>query len=239
MQKPKGKRAVYLALSGMCAVLSTTWYWFTNYFWDTIKWIIIHNIIEIVLYFFFIPLAVFAVLFSIKGIVPAKYAALKSSIVACIAILIAYIAIVAFVKVDFVNVWPIRIACGLAPLLMAFLVMLFYGGEKWRRVFCSVLATLALLASTLTFTAGSSSNARDSIGYSESPGGTHKIVVVRDLTTKWKVSVACPVYGLWYKQKDPVYVNPDALENEDIVWIDEHTAQINSEHGFQRTITFK
>ena len=245
MDISKRRRAVWLGLSGVCAALSTIWmslwdkfYGLLNLFWSIIQWRTFYDIAETVLSFFFIPLAVFAVIFFTKGFISAKRTALKLTITACIALLGGYIAVVAFKKFDFISVWPIRIACGLAPLLAAYCILLFYDGEKWRRVLCSVLASLTLCASTLFFSAGCANNRRDTIGYSESPNGTHKIVVVRDLTKKWKICVACPVYGLWYKQKDPIFdVGPDVLEY--IVWVDEDTAQIDDKHGHPRTITFK
>jgi len=239
MQKTKRKRAVYLALSGVCSVLSTVWILLWEPIWDLCRdWIILDNgVVQVLLMLFFIPLAILAVVFFVMGFVPARHTALKTTMAACIVLLGGYIAMVAFIKVDFINVWPVRIACGLVPLLAVFCILLFYGGGKWHRILCTVLASLTLCVSTILFAAGISNNRRDSIGYSNSPGGTHKIVVVRDLTTKWKVSVACPVYGLWYKQKDPVVVNQDILEN--IIWLDENTAQIKDQNGYSRTITFK
>jgi len=195
------------------------------------------DMIELVGFAFFAPLAVLAVRFFVWGFVPGRRAVLKFSTIICVALLVAYIAIVAYAKIDFESPLPIQIACGLTPVLAAFGVMLFYGGRKWRKVLCAVLASLALAASASTFSAGTGHNNRETIGYSKSPGGTHRIVVVRDLSTKWKLCVACPMYGMWYKQDNPEYVAPDVLQN--VVWLDEHTAQFSDRNNYPRTITFK
>jgi hypothetical protein len=255
MQRTKRVRVVFLALSGVCAVLCMAWFSIPccRYAVDALDAIWPYNydvngrayeVIEFIIFALFIPLAALAVFFFVKGFVPAKRMVLKIIVLTCILLLGGYIATVAFIKVDFVSVWPIRIVCGITPVLAAFGAMLLYGGKKWCKALCAVLASLALYVSTWTLTIGNMYNTRTIIGYSQSPEETHQIIVFvcpgnislfgRD---NWTSYVACPVYGLWYKQDNPEYVDPDVLER--VTWIDEHTAQFNDRHGFPRTITFK
>ena len=242
MQRSKRVRAVFLALSGVCAVGAVLWIYVLY---------LVSQVIEICGYLFWFtalfphplnPFAYLSVFFFVKGFTPGRRKALKISMIACTVLFGAYIAMVAFIKVDFVSALPIQIACGLMPVLAALGVMLFYGGPKWRKALCAVLASLALCASPWALGLGGDYNNRTTIGYSKSPGGTHKVVVLRTSSSgfgrdSWVSYVACPVYGLWYKQDNPEYVDPEALEK--IVWIDGHTAQFNDRHNFSRTITFK
>jgi len=247
MQKSKRVRAIFLALSGACAVgvalrlVISAWVrditWIRDIleriesslsFLDSGIWIFI---------FLFSPFAYLAVFFFAKGYVPSKNIALKISLVICLALLGAYIAIVAFIKVDFMSVLPIWIACGITPVLAAFCTMLFYGGKKWRKTLCVVLASLALCVSTWTMLTGGDYNSRDIIGYSKSPNNTHKVVVVHTKPSKWDVYVACPAWGLWYKQNNAQRVDTDALDH--IVWLDENTALLNDNFDYPHTITFK
>jgi len=247
MDKAKRKRAVFLALSGVCAVGAVLWVFVVTVLQDFILFDFLSEVLVFlerfldggiwVIVFLFNPLTYLAVSFFVKGYTPGKYMALKISVFACTALLGIYIAMVAFIKIDFVSPLPILIVCGITPVFAAFGVMLFYGGKKWRKALCFVLASLALLASTWTLVIGGANNDRQTIGYSKSPDGTHKIVVLLDIGWGYNSCVACPVYGLLYKQDNPEYVDPDLLQN--IVWIDENTAQFDDRNGYPRTITFK
>jgi len=258
MQRKKCKCVVFLALSVVCAAGAALWVLLLFFVSDHVvepmcyklglRWLE-RGVGQFAWLSLWLPnpvnpFAYLTVFFFVKGFVPGKRKALKASVLICGVLLGAYIAMVAFLKVDFVSVLPIQIACGLAPVLTAFGIMLFYGGKKWRKVLCAVLASLALCASTWTLINGNLYNTRTTIGYSQSPKGTHQIIILacpsnpswfgRD---NWTSYVACPMYGLWYKQDNPEYVNPDVLQN--IVWLDEHTAQFNDRNNYPRTITFR
>ena len=254
MDKAKRKRAAYLALSGVCAVGAVLWIFIFGYTVDVIDWIL-YDILGVSIHFSGIGLfmmfypnpfnlfAWLAVFLFIKGFVPAKRTALKITIAASSAVLLAYIAVVAFVKVDFISNLPIQIACGITPAFIAFCLMLFYEGKKWRKVLCAILASLALCASTHTLFIGGSFNNRQIVGYSKSPQDSRKVVVVSTINggpfgrDAWESYVACPAWGLWYKQNNAKYVDPDVLDH--IIWLDENTAQFSNKYGYEQTITFK
>lgn len=241
------RRIVFLSLSGVCAVSAVLWWWLMAFMQDVFLLSVVvdafgfvFDLLERLLdggvwvaVFFLNPFPYAAVFFFVKGFLPGKHTALKCVVAACIALLSGYIAMVAFVKVDFVSTRPIWIACGLTPILAALFVMLFYGSKKWHRILCSILAVLALCASTFTFMVGAGDNERETIGYAVSPGGRHRVVVVR----AHEAYVACPMTGLLYWQDDVWHVNKDVLQ--EITWRDENTAQLYDRHGYPRIIKFK
>ena len=249
MEISKRRRAVYLGLSGVCAVGAVFWVILlllaNNFLLEPILykldlWWLAGRIEAFVIFSIIFPtplnpLAFLAVFNFTKGFLPAKRVALKISIAVSTILLGAYIAMVAFMKIDFVSVWPIWFACGLAPMLAAFGIMLFYGGRRFRRILCILLASLALCVSATTFTQSLWNNQRTTIGYSKSPKGTHRLVVMEAGGRHRTVWIVSPVNGLWYDQKNFEY----ASNLQKIIWLDEDTAVINGDLEYPYTITFK
>ena len=232
MEKTKRKRAVYLELSGVCAIGAVLWFFGLMLMED------VFGIGIVALYPNpFNPFAYLAVFLFVKGFVPAKRTALKIIIAACTVVLLAYVAIVAFVKVDFISVLPIHIACGLTPVLAAFGVMLFYDGKRWRKILCATLAAMALCISTWTLLMSLWNNYRETVGYSKSPGGTNRVVVLHcnGGFFGFNRDIVSPAYGIWYNQRNFDY----ASDPEAIIWLDENTATINANSDYPLAISFK
>ena len=152
---------------------------------------------------------------------------------AAAALLTAYIFAVAYVKVDFISALPIIFACGLAPVLAAIGFIGCYGGGKIRRALCGFAATVFLCIAPLGFFASMGLNARGTVYVSVSPGGLRRMAAVRaesDIMWGHTVYPICPAWGLWYRQTALLRTDRPPVP-EDFRWLDEHTVEVNIEHG--------